>query len=241
MDAQQPSLADCLQAAATAASAAAAAEAAAAAAGLAATKAAPAAAAAAPEATAATAMKAAAAPAAAAPASPYGDLRGESGETLRIATINIRSWRNSSHQIDVDDLAYKTGSPDVLVLTETKRAPTGPELRKHYMIHHSGCQQSAAGVAVLVGRGWARAGAVHGVQVPPACAGYVAHVRLRDAAARRAVPVLGVYIPGDPGRPEGREAAYAYLSHVLAGVHADHRRDRSGDRYALQPARHRAG
>jgi hypothetical protein len=107
-----------------------------------------------------------------------------------------------------------------VVLTETKRVPASTVLSKGYAVHHSGIQ-GVAGVAVLVSREWTRAAAVRGVRVPPACEGYVAHVQLQRAPTCCTMHILGVYMPCDPERWDGREAAYAYLAEVLAGAGPD--------------------
>jgi hypothetical protein len=57
-----------------------------------------------------------------------GSLRGESGETLSVATVNIRGWGSHSHQADAAAMIEELSSLGVLVLTETKRVPARTEL-----------------------------------------------------------------------------------------------------------------
>jgi exonuclease III len=135
-----------------------------------------------------------------------------------VATINIRGWNNYTSTRDVQDLIDAGGDPEVVVLTETKRARKTQlprHVHKRYCIFESRRPEAAAGVAVLVKRQWCAVDAAHHEAVPKDCQGYVLHLRLQPVGSS-AVHLLGVYMPGDAERKAHRSAAYAHLETVLA-------------------------
>ncbi len=137
---------------------------------------------------------------------------------LSVATINIRGFTQA-----LDDVQHilETRSPDVLILTETKRRTTQLHLPKRmhqtYASYCTATDCGSAGVIILVQRRYSDRGTVQQMPVPQACKGYLLHLAI-TMPHTRTLHVVGTYMPGAPERDENRKAAYSQLTDILQKV-----------------------